>query len=199
MILYTLWYLSQYLESVTQLTLAQSAPAAMWLWTNSWVCLECLWVIFGSNILFAGAYVLAAEDADGAAQGERWCMQQIVAPAAFLAAEADNSDGFRLKAPQIPSPPHSWATSNVCVTHPLVACPPLNAKRGTVSMETTSGSIFFFSGLSWELSVVSISHRWNAPQTRGCLWFHAFLGLCVCAACLRGGSTVCVNNWMVVG
>lgn len=55
--------------------------------------------------MFAGAYVLAAEDADGAAQGEGWCMQQIVAPAAFLAAEADNSDGFRLKAPQIPSRP----------------------------------------------------------------------------------------------
>lgn len=32
-------------------------------------------------------------------------MQQIVAAAAFLAAEADNSDGFRLKAPQIPSRP----------------------------------------------------------------------------------------------
>lgn len=80
----------------------KSASAAMWLWTNSWVCLDCLWVIFGNNILFVGAYVLAAEDADGAAQGERWCMRQIVAPAAFLAAEADHFDGFRLKPPQIP-------------------------------------------------------------------------------------------------
>lgn len=44
--------------------------------------------------------VLPAEDAESAAQGERWCMQQIVA-----AAEAGNSDGFRLKAPQIPSRP----------------------------------------------------------------------------------------------
>lgn len=199
MILYTLWYLSQYLESVTQLTLAQSAPAAMWLWTNSWVCLECLWVIFGSNILFAGAYVLAGEDADGAAQGERWCMQQIVAPAAFLAAEADNSDGFRLKAPQIPPPPHSWATSNVCVTHPLVACPPLNAKRGTVSMETTSGSIFFF--LWPELRALCCLYfpPMKCTANKRVLVISCILGPVCRAACLRGGSTVCVNNWMVVG
>lgn len=55
--------------------------------------------------------VLAAQHADGAAQGERGCMQQIIVTAqplpqtTLFVTEADNSDGFRLKPPQIPSHP----------------------------------------------------------------------------------------------
>lgn len=63
------------------------------------------WSNFWNQHLVCGICSSSADDAESAAQGERWCMQQIVAAAAFLAAEADNSDGFRLKAPQIPSRP----------------------------------------------------------------------------------------------
>lgn len=72
---------------------------------------EFVWIVFEQFLetipCLLGADVLSAEDADGAAQGERWCMQQIVVPAAFLATEADNPDGFRLKPPQNSLPPHS--------------------------------------------------------------------------------------------
>lgn len=125
---YPMWYktkycfLPLYFESVTQLTLAQSTSAAMCYKLT--VCLAGFLVLFlETTSCLWDLCVPSAEDAGSAAQGERWCMQQIVAAAALPAAEADNSDGFRLKAPQIPSRPTRWATSSVCATHPLVAFP----------------------------------------------------------------------------
>lgn len=104
-----------------------------------------------------------------------------------------DSDLKRLK---FPPPPHSWATSNVCVTHPLVACPPLNAKRGTVSMETTSGSIFF--SLAWaESSLLSLfpTDEMHRKQEGACDFMHSWACVSVQRVCEAARLYAWITEW----